>query len=132
MNNEESSNSTPYSDDSTQDFFEAMESNVNSMVEEESNNNNQPIQQEKTLKKANNTAKGPQRVDWKKRYQDSSREAKRMHSEMQTLKPYAAIIEAMKKEQVELANAKRMEIEAAKKKNPKKYPNKGFKNLGNK
>ena len=98
MNNEESSNSTPYSDDSTQDFFEAMESNVNSMVEEESNNNNQPIQQEKTLKKANNTAKGPQRVDWKKRYQDSSREAKRMHSEMQTLKPYAAIIEAMKKD----------------------------------
>ena len=41
-------------------------------------------------------------------------------------------IDAMKIEQVELANAKRMEIEAAKKKNPKKYPNKGFKNLGNK
>jgi len=97
MNNEESSNSSHYSEDSTQDFFEAMEKDVNSIVSEESNNN-QPIKQEKTLKPANNTAKGPQRTDWKKRYQDSSREAKRMHSEMQELKPYAAIIQAMKQD----------------------------------
>ena len=95
MNNEESSNSTHYSEDPTTDFFEAMEKDVNSMVSEESQT--KPTE-EKTLGTATNTARGPQRTDWKKRYQDSSREAKRMHSEMQELKPYAAIIQAMKQD----------------------------------
>ena len=99
MKTEESSNSEHYSSDSTADFFTAMENEVNSMAGEESQSQPQPIKETTPQPIANNTAnEGSQRVDWKKRYQDSSREAKRMYGQMQELKPYAAIIEAMKKD----------------------------------
>tara|TARA_Y100000401_G_scaffold48526_1_gene37710 strand:+ start:7761 stop:8603 length:843 start_codon:yes stop_codon:yes gene_type:complete len=92
------SNSADFYADSSGDFFESLENDVNSMVKEESQVN--PITETtQVVQKADNKAKtGSQRIDWKKRYQDSSREAQRMHSEMQNLKPYAAIIEAMKKD----------------------------------
>ena len=96
---EESSNSTHYSEDSTGDFFEAMERDVNSIAGEgDSVQDSKPMKEVNPKQTAGNTAQAPQRVDWKKRYQDSSREAKRMHSEMQNLRPYGAIIQAMKKD----------------------------------
>ena len=97
MKTEERSNSEEhYSSDSSTDFFDAMDKDVNSMVSEESQS--EPMN-ETTQKKVNNTARtGSQNINWKKRYQDSSREAQRMNGEMQSLKPYAAIIEAMKKD----------------------------------
>ena len=97
MKTDESNSDHPYGSDPSADFFEAMEDKVNSMVNEESQT--QPIQEVNPVKQANNTAnKAPQGVDWKKRYQDSSREAKKMYGQMQGLKPYAAIIEAMKRD----------------------------------
>ena len=96
---EEGSNSTHYSEDSTGDFFDAMEKEVNSIAGEgDSVQDSKPMKEATPRQTAGNTAQAPQRIDWKKRYQDSSREAKRMHSEMQNLKPYGAIIEAMKKD----------------------------------
>ena len=97
MKTEERSNSEEhYSSDSSTDFFDAMDKDVNSMVSGESQS--EPMN-ETTQEKVNNTARtGSQNINWKKRYQDSSREAQRMHGEMQSLKPYAAIIEAMKKD----------------------------------
>ena len=90
------SNSEDYFSDSSTDFFDAMDNDVNSMVTGES----QPEPtNEATHNKANNKAdSGSQRIDWKRRYQDSSREAQRLHSEVKDLKPYAAIIDAMKKD----------------------------------
>ena len=98
MKTEERSNSEEhYSSDSSTDFFDAMDRDVNSMVSEESQS--EPMNEATQTRTANNTANtGSRKVNWKKRYQDSSREAKRMYGEMQSLKPYAAIIEAMKKD----------------------------------
>jgi len=91
------SNSEDYFSDSSSDFFESIEKDVNSMVSEESQL--EPTSETTQNVQANNTAKtGSQRIDWKKRYQDSSREAQRLHSEVKDLKPYAAIIDAMKKD----------------------------------
>tara|TARA_R100000278_G_scaffold72720_1_gene57080 strand:- start:6159 stop:6998 length:840 start_codon:yes stop_codon:yes gene_type:complete len=91
------SNSEDYFSDSSTDFFDAMEKDVNSVVTGESQT--EPISETTQNTQANNTAKtGSQRIDWKKRYQDSSREAQRLHSEVKDLKPYAAIIDAMKKD----------------------------------
>ena len=98
MKTEERSNSEEhYTSDSSTDFFDAMDKDVNSMVSEGSQP--EPTNETTQIKTANNTAKtGSQRIDWKKRYQDSSREAQRINAEMQSLKPYAAIIDAMKKD----------------------------------
>jgi hypothetical protein len=96
MKIDEGNSEEMYSDSST-DFFDAMEKDVNSMVNEESQT--EPISGTTQNTQANNTARtGSQRIDWKKRYQDSSREAQRLHSEVKDLKPYAAIIDAMKKD----------------------------------
>ena len=98
MKMDESNSDHPYGSDPSANLFEAMEEKVNSMVSEEETQT-QPIQEVNPIKKAGNTVnKAPQRVDWKKRYQDSSREAKKMYGQMQGLKPYAAIIEAMKQD----------------------------------
>ena len=97
MKIEESNSEKHYTSDSSADFFTAMESDVNSMVSEE--NQTPPNLETTPQKKANNKVnEGSQRIDWKKRYQDSSREAKKMYGQMQGLAPYANIIEAMKKD----------------------------------
>jgi hypothetical protein len=97
MNTEETNSEAHYTSDPSTDFFEAMEKDVNSMVAEEDQTqaNLETTPQPKANNKAN---EGSQRIDWKKRYQDSSREAKKMYSQMQGLAPYANIIEAMKKD----------------------------------
>ena len=100
MENQESSNSgnnqEHYSTDSTTDFFTAMEKQVNGSIAEDNattTTSSAPVDNTTQPVKATDET---QRVNWKKRYEDSSREAKRMFGEMQGLKPYAAIIQAMK------------------------------------
>ena len=86
---------------SSSDFFEALEDNVNSAIQD----NN--IQAEVTQAPSS----GPEQVthvpseqgtegvvDWEKRYKDSTREAQRMNAELQTLKPYVPVLNAMKKD----------------------------------
>ena len=83
------------------DFFEALEDNVNSAIQD----NN--IQAEVTQAPSS----GPEQVthapreqgtegvvDWEKRYKDSTREAQKLNSELQTLKPYVPVLNAMKKD----------------------------------
>ena len=83
------------------DFFEALEDNVNSAIQD----NN--LQAEVTQAPSS----GPEKVthapreqgtegvvDWEKRYKDSTREAQRLNSELQTLKPYVPVLNAMKKD----------------------------------
>ena len=83
------------------DFFEALEDNVNSAIQDND------LQAEVTQAPSS----GPQQVthapseqgtegvvDWEKRYKDSTREAQRLNSELQTLKPYVPVLNAMKKD----------------------------------
>jgi hypothetical protein len=83
------------------DFFEALEDNVNSAIQDNT------IQAEVTQAPSS----GPEQVthtpsehgtegvvDWEKRYKDSTREAQRMNAELQTLKPYVPVLNAMKKD----------------------------------
>ena len=92
----------PEESGSTTDFFEALEDNVNSAIQD-----NISTQAEVTQAPSS----GPQRVthtpseqgtegtiDWEKRYKDSTREAQRMNSELQTLRPFVPVLNAMKKD----------------------------------
>ena len=92
----------PEQSGSSTDFFEALEDNVNSAIQD-----NVSTQAEVTQAPSS----GPERIthapseqgtegviDWEKRYKDSTREAQRMNSELQTLKPYVPVLNAMKKD----------------------------------
>jgi len=83
------------------DFFEALEDNVNSAIQDNT--------QEAEVTQA--PSSGPSQVthapseqgtegvvDWEKRYKDSTREAQKLNSELQTLKPYVPVLNAMKKD----------------------------------
>ena len=91
----------PEQSGSSTDFFEALEDNVNSAIQD--NNSEAEVTQA--------PSSGPERVthtpseqgtegviDWEKRYKDSTREAQRMNAELQTLKPYVPVLNAMKKD----------------------------------
>ena len=101
MAENETNRGNPNSIGASSDFFEALEDNVNSAIQE----NN--IQAEVTQAPSS----GPQEVthapseqgtegtiDWEKRYKDSTREAQRMNQELQTLKPFAPVLNAMKQD----------------------------------
>ena len=91
----------PEQSGSSSDFFEALEDDVNSAIQD--NNSEAEVTQA--------PSSGPERIthspseqgtegviDWEKRYKDSTREAQRMNSELQTLKPYVPVLNAMKKD----------------------------------
>ena len=91
----------PEQSGSSTDFFEALEDNVNSAIQDNIN--------EAEVTQA--PSSGPEQVthtpseqgtegviDWEKRYKVSTREAQRMNSELQTLKPYVPVLNAMKKD----------------------------------
>ena len=92
---------TPEESGSTTDFFEALEDNVNSAIQD----NN--IATEVTRAQSSGsqavthtpTEQGTEGIiDWEKRYKDSTREAQRMNSELQTLRPFVPVLNAMKKD----------------------------------
>ena len=102
MTENETQGSNPASIGTSGDFFEALEDNVNSAIQD-----NYDEQAEVTQPQAS----GPQQVthtqsaegtegsiDWEKRYKDSTREAQRMNSELQTLRPFVPVLNAMKKD----------------------------------
>ena len=85
----------------SEDFFEALEDNVNSAIQD----NNMKAEATQA------PSSGPEQVthtpkehgtegniDWEKRYKDSTREAQRLNSELKTLKPYVPVLNAMKKD----------------------------------
>ena len=83
---------------SEEDFFGALENNVNSAIQDETvtdetqEHQSGPIQE---TRKQN--ANGPEgSIDWEKRYKDSTREAQKMNQELSKLKPFVPVLNAMK------------------------------------
>jgi len=83
------------------DFFEALEDNVNSAIQDNIKETEVTRAQSSGPEQVTHTPKeqGTEgNIDWEKRYKDSTREAQRMNQELQTLKPYVPVLNAMKKD----------------------------------
>ena len=83
--------------------FDAVEADVNGAIQDETSAGTEPSQpspnQAAAPNQANNQGSGNNAdVDWQKRYQDSSREAQRLNSEMQNLKPFLPVLNAMRQD----------------------------------
>ena len=87
---------------SSDDFFDAMDRDVNGAILDD-----QPVQ-ETTLQSSgpdtatHNIDQGTQNnnngVDWEKRYKDSSREATKMREQLKTMTPFVPLLKAMKQD----------------------------------
>jgi hypothetical protein len=99
---EENNTGNPSNEGSSEDFFEALENNVNSAIQEEGitetptevtppKSDPEQVTHETEGSKSNQSD-----VDWEKRYKDSSREAQKMHTELSELKPFVPVLNAMK------------------------------------
>ena len=92
----------PEQSGSSSDFFEALEDNVNSAIQDNDLKQAEvtqapssgPVQETHTPSEQGTEGV----IDWEKRYKDSTREAQRMNAELQTLKPYVPVLNAMKKD----------------------------------
>lgn len=100
---------TPANDDFGSDFFSQLDQDVNGMVMDESVPNaevTQPNQSGPEQVTHNQTDVGPNNAnnqsgdssDWEKRYKDSSREAVRLKEQMNELKPFIPVLDAMKQD----------------------------------
>ena len=99
----ESNNSQANFDEMSDDFFSALDSSVNGGILDESSPLTSDISSDNTL--ASPSEVQPQVSDLtevvdvetiQKRYSDSSREAKRLNSQLQELEPYMPILDAMR------------------------------------
>ena len=82
-------------------FFEALENNVNSVVADSVGQVSEATQPEpvaQTVTHANQEDPNSDTTNWRKRYKDSSREAKKMNSELKDLKPFVPLLNAMKED----------------------------------
>ena len=92
--------------DSSSDFFDNLESSVNGMVAQGGESTQQPTKETRSdsgpaafqPKVTPNTSQGPNNVDWEKRYKDSSKEAVKMATTLNQLKPFVPVLEAMKRD----------------------------------
>ena len=83
------------------DFFEALENDVNGAIQDETQNsevtppqNSGPEQE--THVATEEGSKNETQVDWEQRYKDSTREAQKLHQELTGLKPFIPVLDAMK------------------------------------
>ena len=91
---------------SKDDFFDALEQDVNGVIAQGGEGTQQTTQETRSESgpKAfkpqitRNTSQGPNNVDWQKRYQDSSREAVKMKTTLNQLKPFVPVLDAMKRD----------------------------------
>ena len=92
--------------DSGSDFFDAIEREVNGTVAQGGGDTQQTTQETRSEsgpkafkpQPTRNTSQGPNNVDWQKRYKDSSREAVKMKTALNQLKPFVPVLDAMKKD----------------------------------
>ena len=113
MNNEENIQGNPEAVDNavlgseSDDFFSALEDSVNSMVQEpekpetqtEVTSDNQSSNQTvKTEASVSQGSENPELDSLKKRYSDSSREAQNLRAQLNELKPFVPVLDAMKKD----------------------------------
>ena len=83
------------------DFFDALENNVNGAIQDDTTNSEVTPPQEsgpEQVTHANNEegSNNETQVNWEHRYKDSTREAQRLHNEMSELKPFIPVLDAMK------------------------------------
>ncbi len=92
---------------SSEDFFTALENDVNSGIVDKdvqsNTNETTSTQSPQSVKNVPNKVSQPQNLDselnnLKKRYSDSSREAQRMRAQLNELKPFMPVLDAMKKD----------------------------------
>ena len=82
---------------STESFFSALDSDVNGMVEDSPVENQEATPEMEPQSSTAESVSEPESNDnWKKRYSDSTREAQRMKAELDELKPYVPVLDAMK------------------------------------
>ena len=113
MNNEENIQGNPKVVDDTilgsegDDFFSALEDSVNSMVQEPerpeaqtgvTSDNQSSNQTVKTEASVSQGSENPELDSLKKRYSDSSREAQNLRAQLNELKPFVPVLDAMKKD----------------------------------
>ena len=84
-------------------FFDALEDDVNGVVADEAETKVEETPQSVDPNTTEPTSTQevsdtPPRENWKKRYGDSSREAQKMRAELNELKPFVPVLEAMKKD----------------------------------
>jgi hypothetical protein len=91
--------------DSSSDFFDNLEQSVNGVVAQGGEDTQQATQETRSdsgprfiPRKTHNTSQGPNNVDWEKRYKDSSKEAVKMATTLNQLKPFVPVLEAMKRD----------------------------------
>jgi len=113
MNNEENIQGNPEAVDNAvlgsegDDFFSALEDSVNSMVQEpekpeaktevtpDNQGSNQTAETEASVSQG---SEDPELDNLKKRYSDSSREAQNLRAQLNELKPFVPVLDAMKKD----------------------------------
>ena len=83
------------------DFFEALENDVNSAIQDKPSISEVTPPQESgpeqvTHVQSEEGSKSKKTTDWEQRYKDSTREAQRLHNEMSELKPFIPVLDAMK------------------------------------
>jgi len=88
---------------STDSFFDSLEDDVNGMVTGDAETETKATpEMDSTIKSQSQQEQVSQpqqdNVDWKKRYGDSSREAQRMKAELNDLKPFVPVLDAMKQD----------------------------------
>ena len=113
MNNEENIQGNPEAVDNavlgseSDDFFSALEDSVNSMVQkpekpetqtEVTSDNQSSNQTVKTEASVSQGSENPELDSLKKRYSDSSREAQNLRAQLNELKPFVPVLDAMKKD----------------------------------
>jgi hypothetical protein len=92
---------------STDAFFDALESDVNSAITHDNSTDKEQVTPEAQVKDPSETGNSGEPVEeaktelsenWEKRYSDSSREAQRLNAELKTLQPLKPLLEVMQKD----------------------------------
>ena len=86
---------------STDAFFNALESDVNSVITDSTKTEQVTSQVESSSDAGNSgepVVEAKPETDWEKRYSDSTREAQRLGAEMKNLEPLKPLLEVMKKD----------------------------------
>ena len=98
---EDNDTSNPSQEGSSDDFFQALEDDVNSAIQEEALEGTTEVtppksDPEQVTHETEGSKSDESDVDWEKRYKDSTREAQKMHTELSELKPFVPVLNAMK------------------------------------
>jgi len=102
MNNLDDFEGNPTDVGSADDFFDAMDRDVNGGIMDDQSSNKETLQSTDgppvVTHQESNEGPSSNEVDWEKRYKDSSREATRIAGELNKLKPFVPVLEAMEKD----------------------------------